>query len=161
MGIGLRMLKGVIPQRELPGWFEVAVETKNEKTTLSLGVKIDGQIKRIEKTLDQDGATVMDLVGLWPDVADQVPGVARRFLQVIPVPRQCTILGAPVPDASTPTKEVARLTLKATVFGKTIERHFDSTLDRLYMADLVEMAEWLRDIQRQTEAAAQSEEPKP
>lgn len=151
MGFGIKMLKGVIPERELPGWFEVAVETSDKKTKLSLGVKVDGQIKRIEKTLDQDGATVMDLVGLWPDVAEQVPGMARRFLGVIPVPRQCTILGAPVPDASTPTKEVARLTLQATVFGKEFERHYDSTLDRLYMADLVEMADWLRDIQRHTE----------
>lgn len=146
------MLRAAVPDIELPKWFEVTSSSSGDKTTLTLSTVIGGQARTLERTLDKDSATVMDLVGLWPDVADQVPSLARRVLDVLPVPRRCTIKGEPIPDASTATKEHARLSLSARILGKDHEWHWDSTLDKLYMADLVEMIDWLKAIQTAKDA---------
>lgn len=157
MNMAKRMLRAAIPDRELPGWFEVESISTDTKTTLTLSAKVDGKTVTTERVLDKDSATVMDLVSLFPDVNDKVPRVVRRALEFLPVPRKCKVSGLPVPDQDTPTKQVARLQLDARVFGKDVSYHYDSTMDKLYMADLVEMLDWVKAIQKQhaeAEAAA-------
>lgn len=158
MGIGKRMLKAAIPERELPGWFEVESVSSDTKTTLTLSAKVDGKTVTTERVLDKDSATIMDLVALFPDVESKIPRVARKALEFLPVPRKCKVSGMPVPDQDTPTKQVARLQFDARVWGKDVSYHYDSTMDKLYMADLVEMLDWVKAVQRQhDEAEAQAQ----
>jgi hypothetical protein len=143
------MLKAAVPEVQLPKWFEVNVKSSDAETVLSLHAVVDGKTITVERSIAKDSASVSDLIGLWPDTLDKVPNVARRILDVLPVPRQCKLTGGPSPDQPDPTKERARLRLEARVAGQDLSWHHDSDLDRLYMTDLVEMIDWIKAIQKQ------------
>jgi len=150
MSLGKKMLRAAVPEVELPQWFEVQSNRVDGKTTLTLSATIGGQKQTIEKVLEQEAASVMDVISLWPSVEGKVPGMARKVLAFLPVPSHCKITGAPRGDSSA-TKEGARLSLQARVMGNDMNWHWDSTLDKLYMADLVEMVDWLKAIQKTKE----------
>lgn len=143
-----KMLKAAAPKVELPPWFELKSTSASGRTELKLEIRTaDGERKEFSQSIEKDNVSVMDMLGLWPGIAEKVPAMFKRILEVLPVPKTCSINGSPVPAESTPTKERARLAVTAEVMGKVHDWHWDSSLDRLYMADLVEVADWLKAIQ--------------
>jgi hypothetical protein len=150
MTMAKKMLRAAIPSYELPKWFEATADSSDGRTSLALYWVVDGQTSKLERVLEKEDASVMDILELWPSVVDRVPAFAKGLLTYLPLPRKCTLKGAPGPseEGVTNSKQPARLTFTATVAGHPFERHWDSTLDRLYMADLIEMFDWLKSIQK-------------
>lgn len=149
MTFAKNMLRAAIPSHELPKWFEATSDSSQGRTSLALYWVVDGETFKLERVLEKEDASVMDILELWPSVVERVPSMAKGLLTYLPLPRKCTLKGAPAPSDGVPnSKQPARLTLSATVAGHPFERHYDSTLDRLYMADLIEIFDWLKSIQK-------------